>query len=104
MPYEDATTVDLGYCVTKGTREICMLYPKIRYKRGKLVVNVSSGTCCLIRYMRQNAISEGVIAEVHCIDRIINNVYYAVGMKISLRNWWEIIWMRLLYQELNVII
>ena len=28
-------TVELGYSVTEGTGEICMLYPKIRYKRGK---------------------------------------------------------------------
>ena len=63
-------TVDFGYCISEGTREICMLYPKIRYKRGKLVVNVPSGTYCLVRYMRQKAISEGVIAEVHCMVKI----------------------------------
>ena len=58
-------TVDLWYNVTYGTREICMLYPKIRYKGGRLVVNRRPGTCCFVRYMRQNAISEGVKSEVH---------------------------------------
>ena len=61
--------MDLGYCVIEGKREFCTLYPKIRYKGGKEVVNIPSGTCSLERYMRQNAISEGIandmISEVH---------------------------------------
>ena len=38
-------TVELGYSVTGGTKKICMLYPKIRYKGGKLVVNKPKGKC-----------------------------------------------------------
>ena len=63
-------TMDLGYSATEGTREICMLYPKIRYKGGKLVMNEPLGTCCLVRYIRQNAISEVLISEVYCSTKI----------------------------------
>ena len=62
--------MNVGYCVTKRTKEICILYLKIGYKRGKLVANVLLGTCSLVRYMHQNAISEGVIAEVHCSSKL----------------------------------
>ena len=34
-------TVDLGYCITERTKEICMLYSKIHYE-DKLVVNAIS--------------------------------------------------------------
>ena len=43
-----------------------MRYPKIRYEEGKLVVNEPLGTCCLVHYNRQNAISEIFISEVNC--------------------------------------
>ena len=74
-------TVDLGYCVTQGTREICMLYPKIRYKAfikgGNLVLNEPLGTCYLVRYIRQNAISKVLISEVHCIHYIYSDLIYS---------------------------
>ena len=51
-----------------------MLYPKIRYKGGKLVVNEPLGTFCLVRYIRQNAISEVLISEVHCVTNFFKQV------------------------------
>ena len=66
-------TVDLAYSITNEITEINTLYPKIRYKGGRLIINVPSQTCCLVRYMHQNAISEGVISKVHSSKCALRN-------------------------------